>query len=67
MKFNTSNSTKEFRKNRKNPIFSIIILIAIGIFSSIRIFTSASNQETSPLRETKPLSELTTNFNTSKV
>jgi hypothetical protein len=40
---------------RKAPILSMIILIGIGIFFSIRVFSTASNEQKSDFWETESL------------
>ncbi|GHV22618.1 hypothetical protein FACS189428_4970 [Clostridia bacterium] len=66
MKKNTIHNMQTIT-NRKIPIFTLITLLLLGGIFSIKVFTSASKPQPSPLRETQPLSELTANFTTSKL
>ena len=52
---------------RKIPIFTIIGLLIIWTFSSIKIFSVASSPQTSNLRETQSIQELSSTFSTTKL
>jgi len=52
---------------RKTPIFTLIGLLAIWTFFSVRIFSAASSQRPSHLRETSSIQELSANFTPTKI
>ncbi|MDR0860060.1 MAG: hypothetical protein LBO09_03610 [Candidatus Peribacteria bacterium] len=54
-------------KQRKIPIFTLLSLLIVGGVFGIKVFTSASKPQPSPLREIQTLSELSSNFTTSKL
>lgn len=54
-------------QQRKRPILSLTILIGIGIFFGIRVFSTASNEQKSDVWETESLQNLSADFSTSKI